>query len=480
MTDTEVIQGRNPASFRDPSGYVFGHGRRLFRAIDEATHQTIRELQRIGLWDRLIDSGRLVRTRLMDEAAWRDELMGAAPGFSHFLEHERIEQISYPYEWSPSMLADAGVATLDLQIELLQHGYSLKDATAYNIQFVNGRPVFLDIPSIERPERLDVWIALGQFGRMFTSPLLLHRRKGHDLRSYFLAHLDGSDVRDVQRAFGRWELLKPGLVMDITLPWLMSRMSDRSNDDTREQTIAGKETSPAAQIINLRRLRAKLTKLGRATSSFGPWADYTQTCGYSEVAEAAKTREIAACLEQTEPREVLDIGCNTGRYARLAAGHGARVVALDSDTECVDRLYRQVRIESLPILPLRMDIANPSPAIGFCNRERPAFFERFSADCVFALALIHHLHVSANLPLAGIRDMFADLTRRDLVLEFVPSDDVMFRKLMRFRRDLYGDYTLDRCIAVFRGRFDLQRRVDIPETTRTLLFLRKREVQTTT
>jgi SAM-dependent methyltransferase len=198
------------------------------------------------------------------------------------------------------------------------------------------------------------------------------------------------------------------------------------------------------------------------------------------VAEDVKTREIAAFLRETSPGEVLDIGCNTGRYARLACTHGARVVALDSDAECVDRLYQQVRSDALPILPLRMDIANPSPAIGFCNCERPRFLERCSADCVFALALIHHLHVSANLPLANIRDMFADLTRRDLVLEFVPSDDVMFRKLMRYRRDLYAAYTLEHCLTVFAKRFVLTRQVSIDDSPRTLLFFRKREHATTT
>jgi SAM-dependent methyltransferase len=260
----------------------------------------------------------------------------------------------------------------------------------------------------------------------------------------------------------------------------MSRLGDRSGNVPSDRSITRKETSPAAQIINLRRLRAKLKKLGRSRSTVSPWADYAQTCSYSPAAEEIKTREISEFLKQIRPRDVLDIGCNTGRYARLAAGHGARVIALDNDAECVDRLYRQVRSEALPILPLRMDIANPSPAIGFRNRERPGFLQRFSADCVLALALIHHLHISANLPLAGIRDMFADLTRRHLVLEFVPSDDVMFRKLMRFRRDLYGEYTLERCIDVFSKRFVLERQVGINDSPRTLLIFCKRDSQGTT
>jgi SAM-dependent methyltransferase len=425
------------------------------------------------LLGRLIGEGLVVPTRIVEEGEELDRLKAIYAEPAGFLGHERIQPISYPYEWSPSMLADAGIRTIDLQIRLLEHGYSLKDATAYNIQFHRGSPVFIDIPSIERPPRLDVWIALGQFGRMFTNPLLLNRLKGQSLRSYFLADLDGSDVGRVQRAFGRLELLSPRLLLDVTLPYWFGRRASRL-DDTRSQRLEARQSSPAAQIMNLRRLRSKLSRLAGQDPRVGHWAAYTETCSYSDLAEECKLREVGNFLQERRPATVLDVGSNTGRYSMLALEAGAEVVSIDSDADCVDLLYSRTRQSKQPVLPMCVDIANPSPAIGFCNRERASFLDRIQADCVLALAVIHHLHVAANLPVSGIRDMLADLCRRDLVLEFVPTHDVMFRKLMQFRADLYQEFTLERCVRVFEERFELIRRAAVADSPRTLLFMRKR------
>ncbi len=464
---------RQAGSFRDPSGFVFELDGRILRAVDEGCLRTVRELRDCGLLARLIEDGLIVPTSIVEDFELERRLRAIYPEPAGFLLHKRICPISYPYEWSPSMLADAGVCTIDLQIRLLEHGYSLKDATAYNIQFHRGRPVFIDIPSIERPARLDVWIGLGQFGRMFTNPLLLNRFKGQSLRSYFLADLDGSDVSRVQRAFGRLELLSPRLLLDITLPYWFGRRASRL-DDAQPRRLESKPSSPAAQIINLRRLRAKLTHLAGKQRSAGHWAAYTQTCNYSQRAGECKLREVRDFLREQRPHSVLDVGSNTGRYSMLAAEAGAEVVSIDSDADCIDVLHGQTRRSGQPILPMCVDIANPSPAIGFRNRERASFLDRIDADCVLALAIIHHLHVSANLPLDGIRDMFADLCRRFLVLEFVPTDDVMFRKLMQFRVDLYQDFTLARCLRVFAERFEIIRQVRLDDSPRTLLFMRKK------
>lgn len=464
---------KDPASFRDPSGYVFEDDGQIMRAVREDCMRTILDLRRSGLLDTLIHDGLLVPTTVVEDPQTLERLNALHPGFAGFLRHERINPITYPYEWSPAMLADAGICTLDLQMRLLEHGYSLKDATAYNIQFTGGRPVFIDIPSIERPTRLDVWIALGQFGRMFTNPLLLNRYKGHSLRSYFLADLDGSDVRQVQRAFGRLELLSPRLLLDVTLPYLLGRRADRSTESEPRQLTPG-ESSPVAQILNLRRLRTKLQKLSRPAGARGHWVDYVETCSYSPQADESKAQAIQEFLNECRPASVLDIGCNTGAYSMLAAEAGAQVVAIDNDLDCVDALYGRLHNRDGRVLPLCLDLANPSPAIGFRNQERARFLDRVQAECTLALAVIHHLHVTANLPVAGIRDLLADVTQRFLVLEFVPTQDVMFRKLMQFRVDLYQDFTLDNCLQIFQERFELIRRAPVADSPRTLLFMQKR------
>jgi SAM-dependent methyltransferase len=230
----------------------------------------------------------------------------------------------------------------------------------------------------------------------------------------------------------------------------------------------------APQAMNLRRLRRKVTALAAGYRPQGVWARYTQECSYVDAATAAKKRIVAAMLDRVRPRRVLDLGCNTGEYTMLAAEAGAEVIAADADHDAVEMLYRRVRGKDLPITPIVVDLCNPSPAIGFRNLERPRLVERIGADAVLALALLHHLHVSGNLPLEAIADLFDDLTRDALVLEFVPTDDVMFRRLTRLRRETFDGMTLERCLAAFARRFDLVAREPVPEGGRVLLLFRKR------
>ena len=381
--------------------------------------------------------------------------------------------LTWPYEWSVSMLADAGVLTLDLQLALVESGCALKDATAYNVQFDHGQPRFIDISSFERPRRRDIWFAMGQFQRMFVYPLLLCRYSGWDLRSYFLANLDGLDVRQVSRAFGWLEKLHPPLLFDVTLPDVLGRWADRRGTAKRE-ILERPRDNPQAQILLLRSLRSKVRRLAAGYRPRGTWADYGQICNYEDQAKKAKKDLVRRFLESTRPGLVMDVGCNTGEFSRLAVECGAEVVAVDSDHDTVEVLYRDLRKNPAPITPMVIDLCNPSPGIGLMNRERPPFLGRFRPDCVLALALIHHLLVSGNLPLAAIRDMMHELTERDLILEFVPTDDSMFRRLMKFRADLFAGLTLDACRDVFLQRFELLREEPIAGSKRTLLFLRKK------
>ncbi len=464
---------RDAASFRDPSGYVFERGGAIFRAVDGTCLALLRELDDRGLLRRLQDEGLLVRTGFVEGPLL--EGLAAEHGREwHFLEHERIWPITYPYEWSVSMLADAAVATIDMQLRLLEEGCSLKDATAYNVQFVAGRPVFIDVSSIERPTRLDLWFALGQFQQMFTFPLLLAGR-GWDLRSYFLASIGGRTAEQVAGALGPVERWRPKFLVDVVLPALLAARADRRGPRRQRELLDRPRPDATAQRVNLRRLRRKVGRLAASYRPRGTWSEYTRTCSYGAAAEAAKKAMVGEFLERTRPRTVIDLGCNTGDYSFLAAERGARVVAADADPDAVELLYRRLRGEPAEISPAVLDLGNPSPAVGFRNRERPSFLDRVAeGDCVLALALVHHLHVAGNLPLPAIRDLLAGMARRDLVLEFVPREDPMFERLMRFRVDLYGAYGLEGCRRVFAERFEVVAERPIPGSPRTLLFLRRR------
>lgn len=466
---------RDTASFRDPSGYVFRHRDRIFRALDGGAAGVLRDLESRGHLARWAADGLVVGTRLVADEGLQAELAAAHPGFAAFAEHDRIETITYPYEWSTSMLADAGRLTLRLQGELLKLGLALKDATAYNIQFVRGRPVFIDLTSIEKPARLDLWFALGQFNRMFLYPLLLVKHAGWDLRSYFLASLDGRSTLQVGQAFAWHRRWAPGLVLDVGLPFALEKRVKAGTKPAPAAPPARPGTaSSAVQEMTLRRLDRKIARLAAAIAPQTVWGDYTKICSYDAAAEASKKDLVRDFLRQVRPAQVLDVGCNTGDYSRIAAESGAAVLAADFDVGAVEQMYQRLRREPAAISPMVVDIANPSPGIGHMNAERPPFLERARPDCVLALAVIHHLLVGANLPMAACRDLFAALTRRHLVLEFVPTDDVMFRRLMEFRVDLFGHVTLEHCLETFSGKFDLLRREPIQNSPRTLLlFARK-------
>ncbi len=468
---------RIAGSFRDPSGYVFQHQDQIYRALDATASDLLQELETQGHLKRWIKEGLVVGTRFVTDVNLLAELQSAHPGFESFLEHDRIAPITYPYEWSISMLADAGRLTLRLQKELLTLGLSLKDATAYNIQFVQGRPVFIDLTSIERPARLDLWFALGQFNRMFLYPLLLVKHAGWDLRSYFLSNLDGRSTLQVGQGFSFFKRWRPSLILDVGLPFALERKvkagtaaAPKASSKSESKDHAG---NSAVQKMTLNRLDKKVMGLAQSISPDTVWGDYTQICSYDDEAESSKKALVGDFIRQAQSTLVLDIGCNTGDYSRIAADTGAAVLATDFDIGAVEQMYQRLKKEPKSITPMVVDIANPSPGIGYLNEERPAFFDRAEPDCILALAVIHHLLVGANLPMASIRDLFARLTSKTLVLEFVPTDDIMFRKLIEFRVNLFEHITLEHCIAVFSESFTLVRQESVEHSPRTLLLFEK-------
>ena len=456
-------------SFRDPAGYVFQRDDRIFRAVRSDWIEVYRQLRSEESWPQLAQL--LVETDSVNDAELTADLKHEHPGYQHFLEHRRLWPITYPYEWSISMLADAALLTLDLQRQLIGAGYSLKDATAYNVQFSGGRPLFIDLTSIERPKRLDLWPALGQFSQMFTYPLMLAVHCGWDLRSYFQSNLSGLNVERVAKAIGFAKRIRPGFWLDVTIPNLLSGRKRTKSLDANE-LLEQANPDPRPQELNLGRLRGKIASLARQHRPAGHWVEYASTCTYDEHGNQQKQQLVEAFLQAQRPNTVLDLGCNTGTYSLLAARCGAKVIAVDQDPDVVDSLYRHLANEPCEITPLVIDLSNPSPAIGFCNQERPAFLERARCECVLALALVHHLLVTGNLSIPAVRDLLAGLTTRLLVVEYVGPDDPMYAELCKRRVGTTDPLTLENFVEVFSARFETLERHPLPNG-RILLMMRK-------
>jgi hypothetical protein len=427
----------------------------------------VRELETSGLMKEL------VATRRVEEGSTEQrELAAASPGWTHIVEHERIPVLSYPYEWSFGMLAEAALLTLRLQGKLLDCGYSLKDASAFNIQFVGPRPVFIDILSVEKIRRADVWPAYGQFCRMFLNPLLAAAHRGLTFRQVFLGSLEGIDNASMIKLFGASGCIRHGMVLDVLLPGMLERGVGRDTRGVRD-SLEKQGGDVGVQQMNLRRLERRIEKLVKRSATSN-WSSYEKTCTYDDKASAAKMKWVGDFLAASKPATVLDLGCNRGAYSAIAAASGARVVSVDADEVCVDHVHAMAREKQLDILPMVADLANPSPAVGFLHRERQGFHDRVSAECVLALALVHHLLVAARLPLASLPGLFAGLTARDLVVEFVEREDEMFQTLLALREDHYRDLTLEKFIAAFEKDFELRDRSALPGTRRHLLAFRKK------
>jgi SAM-dependent methyltransferase len=225
--------------------------------------------------------------------------------------------------------------------------------------------------------------------------------------------------------------------------------------------------------------RRTLRAASPSTSS--NWSDYPQTLTHYTPEESQQKLDwVRHILESTRPARVLDIGANTGGLSALAASLGADVVALERDQPAADRLFRMARQRNLSILTIHADLARPTPAAGWLNAESLALLPRLEAqfDLVLMLAVIHHLLLMEQIPLPNILALCHCLTRRHLVLEWVPVADPMFQSLLRGRDDLYGSLTEDGLLDACAGRFHLIDRQPL-SNGRILFFFEKLEPERT-
>lgn len=481
MKSSELQASSAAGSFRDPAGRLFSVEGRLLRQVAPAAAPDLQAFLGSAAARRFREEGKLVASRRLDAGeaealAARAELEWSAA--SVLVEHERLPFVSYPYEWPPEMLHAGAELTLELAEALLAEGLGLKDATPYNILFRGPQPVFVDVLSAERRDPGDpTWLACAQFVRTFLLPLLANQRFGLPLDKVFTTSRDGLEPEEIYRLSGMFEKLRPLFFGLVTLPTWLGRRHDP--DDTRpyrRQTVSNPEKARFILDSLLRRLRRQLARLAPGAGR-SAWSGYGAGPSYSETGFQAKQEFVAGALAEFRPRRVLDVGCNTGHFAELAARQGARVVAMDADSVVVGAAWRRARAGSLDILPLVVNLARPSPAVGWRNRECAAFLDRArnGFDAVLMLAFLHHLLVSERVPLDDIVELAAELTTDLLLIEYVDPADPLFRRLTRGREHLHADLTREAFEAACRRRFSPVRSTRVPEAHRWLYLLRKTE-----
>jgi hypothetical protein len=420
--------------------------------------------------DRLYES--LVRDRLVVEHEDADLDAAAVPGAVAVVRPRRIGFISYPYEWAFSQLKEAALLTLDLQARALDTGMRLKDASAYNVQFEDGRPVLIDSLSFEVADPTEPWPAYRQFCEHFLAPLALMAYR--DVRAGLLLRdfIDGVPLDLATSLLPGRSRLNFGLLSHLHLHAGAQRRAAKEPPPTEGAERPRRRVSATGQRALLDSLRRTVSGLHWKPS--GTWTEYATQTSYSDVATAGKAQLVGEMLETVGGSDAWDLGANTGVYSAIAADAGYRVIAWDLDAGAVEAHWRRVRGDGNPkILPLVLDLANPSPAIGWGLQERASFLERGTPDVIMALALVHHLAIGNNVPLPAVARLFARMAPHAIV-EFVPKQDPMTRRLLAARRDVFEHYSIDGFRTAFGEQFEIVREGPITDSPRTLFLLRRR------
>ena len=456
------ISRPDAASFRDPDGFVFYRDGELYRQVNQAYQADFDQLMTSGLYDELVQRELLVAHETADpDLSVTDEAF-------RILKPEAVPFVSYPYEWSFSQLRDAALTTLTIQRKALAAGMSLKDASAYNIQFLRGRPLLIDTLSFERYREGQPWIAYRQFCEHFLAPLAVMSYTDVRLGRLLQVYMDGIPLDLAARLLP----FRARLSFSILTHIVLHPRSQRRYAGADIGSLKHKMSLHALTLLidNLEGAIGRLRWRPRETG----WTDYYRSTNYSSEARRHKERLVERFVRQVEPSQIWDLGANTGLFSRAASHNGALTVAFDMDPSVVERNYREcVRNGEKNILPLLLDLTNPSPDCGWDNRERKSLLKRSPCELAMALALIHHLAIANNIPLDLVARFLGGICRW-LIIEFVPKSDSQTQRLLASREDIFPRYTSSGFEEAFGKVFSVHARERIEGSQRTLYLMKKR------
>lgn len=455
-----------PGSFRDPQGFLFFKKGILYRQINLKSKDNYDLLMDSGLYAKLSEENILVSHEEINDKTFIQTEQGYK-----IIKPQRIPFISYPYEWCFSQLKKAALSTLEIQKIALNYGMSLRDASAYNIQFKGYRPIFVDTLSFERYQQQRPWIAYRQFCQHFLAPLALMSSIDDHLIQLLRLHIDGIPLELVHRMTPFLARLRPYIATHICLHARGQRYF--------AQGIMKKGIKRTRYNMNNIRMAALIDNLINAIRGLkrraGPtiWQDYYAQTNYSDNAMEDKKNIVRQLLDDIKPTCLWDWGANTGVFSRIAASRGISVISFDCDYEVIERNYAQCLKEKRDnILPLFVDLSSPTPAIGWENKERMSLLERGPVEAILALALIHHLAIGNNVPFDRIADFISKLCNF-LIIEFVPKTDSQIKEMLRAREDIFDTYTQAHFEETFKRYFSIVDRIPISQSGRSIYMFKK-------
>lgn len=459
-----LSEGKIPSSFRDPSGFVFTEGYMIYRQVNKSYKQNYDYLKSSGLYEALIKDRLLIPHTEVSLNLARNHLAYKV------IQPQVVPFISYPYEWCFSQLKDAALLTLEVQKRSLSYGMSLKDASTYNIQFVGAKPMFIDTLSFEIYHTGAAWVPYRQFCQHFLAPLALMSYVDVWLNQLFQTYIDGIPLDLVSNLLPLRSRFSMTLLLHIHLHARSQRRFAKAmvkkevfSRGVRYQSLLGLIDNLESGVRNL-----QWNPRGSA------WADYYQDNSYNFEDMQDKQALVARFIAEINPKSVWDLGANTGLFSRISSQKGILTIACDNDPGCVEVNYRQaVRDRETNLLPLVVDVTNPSHSIGWENSGTMAFLERGPADVVLALALIHHLSISNNIPMDRIAQFFARISNW-LIIEFVPKTDCKVQRLLAAREDIFPDYTHAGFVSEFGKFFTIRLSQRIKNSERTIFLMERK------
>lgn len=450
-------------SFRDPAGFIFNYKDSLYRQINHAGKADYDFFISSGLYDSLIKEGLIIEHQEVKNppGAPRSNLR------YKIIKPEQIPFISYPYEWSFSQLKTAALLTLKIQEIALKHGMILKDASAYNVQFVGQRPVFIDTLSFRIYKSGAPWDGYKQFCQHFISPLALSAYYSPEIIKTLRVFLDGIPLSLASRMLPSRSRARLGIMAHIHLHAASQKRYEKANLNAERKTRSVSPTAMSGLLSSLRRSVMSIKMPKQKTE----WGEYYGNTNYSKSSFTQKQKIVSELLSNIspKPKTVWDFGANDATFSEIAAGSGAYTVAFDIDHQAVESGLNGLKNQKYEnrILLLVQDFSNPSPSLGWAHKERASLEARGPSDAALALALVHHLAIGNNTPLPDIAAYFRSLTK-NLIIEFVPRSDSKVQILLRGRNNLFADYEEAGFEAAFSNFFTLARKVPVPGSKRVI------------
>ena len=425
-----------PSSFRDNLGNVFYFKDRVIRTINAKGKKNLEFIIDNNILDESINQNFLISTKIIN----KNELTNFFSKFDYIVESEFIPYISYPYEWSFEQLKCAAIHHLDFQIFLFSKSAVLRDASAYNIQFIGSKPVFIDLLSIKEYQEGEHWSGYKQFCENFLNPLLLGSLKGIQHNAWFRGKLEGISTVELNKLLSISDKLSLKVLTHVYLHSKLNTKNIVNSKKTSEKYKKINKLSKISYISIIKELREWISKLS-FKEEITIWQNYSKENTYDKSEYSQKKLIVSEYIKRKNPHTVIDLGCNDGDYSNLCLEFGARnVLGFDFDHNVVSRAFQKAKKNKKNFLPLVLDASNPSPNQGWFQNERKGFLERFKSDVLIALAFEHHLIIGKNIPLEQFIDWLLKISSNGLV-EFVAKSDETIQKMLEFREDIFLDYS---------------------------------------